>query len=481
MTQIHDLFQALPGCVWRTLSDGRLDLVNGGMRAYIGEIGEDLKRDWWCCVHPDDRPQVDKAIPSLVDSTEKSYPPLRIRRHDGVYRWFQCTDREVHDEDGMLIGRCGIGWDIHDTVLATASLRQRESAIRTIVDCIPGFVWQLGSTGDLQYLNTRVFEYTGKSLEELREPGWRDTVHPDDVQSFVNLWTCAMQDRKPIVVEFRLRRADGLYRWFRTIGAPILDPQGGIHSWCGVDIDIDDEKRMQQSLRSAQSQLARTAQLAIATELTASTANAINQPLAAIVANAFACQRWISQTPPNATRAGGILDLIVRDSNAVAAVVKRIRAVIKGTPPTNAPLDLNAVIEDVLRLQAADIEEQGIVVVNERDLGLPMLHANTALLRQVIMNLVRNAIDALREQGRAPKMLWIITRREPGELVVEVADSGGGFLDGSPLFDAFYTTKSDGLGLGLAIVRSIVESYAGRVWARHNDPVGSIVGFGVPI
>src|SRR5450432_1809961 len=159
MIQIHELFETLPGCVWRTLADGTLDLVNPGMLAYVGEIGDDLRRDWWSCVHPDDRPGIDATTPSLLDRSETFYPPLHIRRHDGAYRWFQCRARDVHDEHGMLVARCGTGWDIHDTVLATTELRQRERAIRTIVECIPGFVWQLGSSGELQYLNTKVFEY----------------------------------------------------------------------------------------------------------------------------------------------------------------------------------------------------------------------------------------------------------------------------------------------------------------------------------
>jgi PAS domain S-box-containing protein len=480
MNQIQELFETLPGCVWRTFADGGLDRVNPGMLAYLGKIGDDLKRDWWSCVHPEDRPDIGTATASLLDKSETTYPPLRIRRHDGVYRWFQCIDREFHDERGMLNGRCGMGWDIHDTLVAARDLREREGAIRSIVDCIPGFVWQLGSSGELQYLNNKVFEYTGKSLEGLREPGWRDCVHPDDVESFVGLWARALQDRKSITVEFRLRRADGVYRWFRTIGAPILNAQGGVNSWCGVDIDIDEEKRVDRGLRSAQSQLARTAQLAIAAELTASTANAINQPLAAVVANAFACQRWLSRTPPNVARAAPILDLIVQDSKAVAAIVKRIMAIIKGAPPTNSPVDVNSVIEDVIRLQAEDLQEQGIAVVTKLEPNLPMIQANAPLLRQVLVNLLRNAIDALGEQRLGPKILSIVSRREPGELAIEVGDNGGGYLDGSPLFEAFYTTKNGRLGLGLAIVRSIVESYAGRVWAHHNDPIGSIVGFSLP-
>jgi PAS domain S-box-containing protein len=423
---------------------------------------------------------MDETVPSSLIGTEAMYPPLRIRRHDGAYRWFQCSTREIHDAHGTLVGRCSTGWDIHDSVLATADLRQRESAMRAIVDCIPGFVWHLGSSGELQYLNNKVFEYTGKSIEELREPGWRDSVHPDDVQPFVALWRAAMQSTKPVVIEFRLRRTDGAYRWFRTNGAPIIDAHGVVTSWCGVDIDIDDEKRADQSLRSAQSQLARTAQLAIAAELTASTANAINQPLAAIVANAFACQRWLAKNPPNVPRAAPILDLIVQDSNGAAAAVKRIMALIKGTPPANTPLDVNAVIEEVLQLQASDLLEQAIVVTKKLETDLPLLYANAALLRQVLVNICRNAIDALKAQRPEARKLSVVSRLKADELVVEVTDTGSGFQDGAALFEAFYSTK-DGLGLGLAIVRSIVEAYAGRVWALHNKPTGTIVGFSFPL
>jgi C4-dicarboxylate-specific signal transduction histidine kinase len=143
-------------------------------------------------------------------------------------------------------------------------------------------------------------------------------------------------------------------------------------------------------------------------------------------------------------------------------------------------VDLNALVEDVMRLEAADLQEQGIAAVKTLQPDLPLIQANAALLRQVLANLLRNAIDALGEQRLGPKILSIVSRREPGELIIEVGDNGGGYLDGSPLFEAFYTTKNGRLGLGLAIVRSIVESYAGRVWAHHNDPIGSIVGFSLP-
>jgi PAS domain S-box-containing protein len=481
VSQMKDFFETLPGYVWRTLPGGGLDLASPGMLSYVGPLTEELIRDWRALVHPDDRSHIDTAkIASHVPPSETSYPPLRLRRYDGSYRWFQCSSLSFLDDNAATGALCAIGADIHEAVLATSDLRHRESAMRAIIDCIPGFVWQLGPGGELQYLNSKVFEYTGKTLEELREPGWRDSLHPDDVEAFIEQWKFAMQTNASIMVEYRLRRSDGVYRWFRTIGEPIRDRKGQAVGWCGVDIDIDEEKRTAQKLRSAQSQLVRTAQLAIAAELTASTADAISQPLAAIVANAFACQRWLSSSPPDLQRARPIMGLIVQDSKAAAAIVQRILAIIRRTPAAQLPVNVNAEINEALRLLDDELKEVGVAVRTVLSPNVAPVQANAALLQQVLVNLIRNSIDALRGHGPESRMIIIETQARSDELTVEIADNGVGFPDGSPLFEAFFTTKADALGLGLAIARSIVESYAGRVWALRNDPSGAIFGFSLP-
>jgi PAS domain S-box-containing protein len=479
MTEISDLFSYLPGFAWRTMADGHADVMNPGMLAYVGEFVTAFRNDWHSCVHPEDVGHFDNDIDGIADA-DGSYKPARFRRHDGEYRWFQLVSRDSQDGSGALQSRYLIGWDINDRVLASEESRRREVAIATIMDCIPGFVWQLGSTGELNYLNTKVFAYTGKMLEELREPGWRDSVHPEDVESFIAHWTRAMQGRRPIVIEFRLRRFDGVYRWFRTTGEPVLDAQSNVVSWCGVDLDIDDEKRTDQNLRSAQTQLARTAQLAIAAELTASTANAINQPLAAIVANSFACQRWLNQSPAAVDRAAPILDLIVSDSKAVATIVARIMGIIRRSPPAISSFNLNSVIKEVLRLMAEELQESSVAVQMNLDNDYLEIRADAALIKQVLVNLIGNAMDALRDQEDRPREISITAHRIKYEIVVEVTDNGAGFVDNAPLFEAFYTTKPDGLGLGLAISRSIIESYGGRAWAQHRR-IGSAVGFSLPI
>jgi PAS domain S-box-containing protein len=480
MGNINELFASLPGFAWRTGADGHIDAANPGVIAYVGALTEDLRSHWLLWVHPDDRGQVDDDALGNADMDEYAYKPVRFRRHDGVYRWFQCSSRRVRDGHGGLQYRYRVGWDIHEVVIAAEEFRRQKMAIAAIVDCIPGFVWQLGSDGELNYLNAKVFAYTGKTLEQLRDPGWRDSVHPEDVDTFVTQWTRAMQGTSPIVVEFRLRRFDGAYRWFRTTGEPVMDANHNVISWCGVDIDIDDEKQMDQTLRRAQAQLARTAQLAIAAELTASTANAINQPLAAIVANSFACQRWLAQSPPAIERAAPILDLIVNDSKEAANIVSKIMTVIRRTPPADVPQDLNIIIGHVLRLLEDELQASAVAVHTATDSDLGGIRGDAALIQEVLVNIIRNSLDALKDQSVGPRSIAISAHRVNTEIVLEVSDNGGGFTDGAPLFEAFYTTKSGGLGLGLAIARSIVESYGGRTWAQHRQPVGATIGFSLP-
>jgi PAS domain S-box-containing protein len=339
----------------------------------------------------------------------------------------------------------------------------------------------LGVDGELRYLNSKVSLYTGRSLDELREPRWREVMHPEDIDDFVLAWTRAMNGGAGIVVEFRLRRADGKFRWFRTTGTAMRKESGVIYGWCGVDIDSDDEKRVDEALRSAHSQLAQASQLAVAGELTAAMANAINQPLSAIVAQGQACLRWLSQTPTKMDRAKVAVAQIVQAGTTAAALVARIQTLATHSRRSNDPLSLNGVIDDVLRLQQAELRMHGVVVSSVLDDALPMVRADVTLVRQVLVNLIRNSIDALREQTEASRTLSVHSRSADGSVIVEVTDSGVGYRDGAPLFDAFYTTKPSGLGLGLAIAKSIVESYGGRIWHSRHGPAGSVFGFSLPV
>jgi C4-dicarboxylate-specific signal transduction histidine kinase len=253
-----------------------------------------------------------------------------------------------------------------------------------------------------------------------------------------------------------------------------------VTNWCDVDIDIDDKKRADEALRTAQEQLARAAQIGIAGELLASIADAINQPLTAVVANGYACQRWLSESPPNWGRATRVVNRIVEDGTAAADVVRRIHKIVTRTGTTKTPLDINRAIVVVLTLQDLEIRKHAIVVSTSLDADLPVIQADVTLIQQVLANLIRNGIDAMSVQSNVQRLLNIKSRYGDGLVIVEIADNGVGFADQAPIFEPLYSTKAEGLGLGLAIAKSIVESYAGSLWSLHNQPHGSIFGFSLP-
>jgi PAS domain S-box-containing protein len=353
--------------------------------------------------------------------------------------------------------------------------------LRAVVDNIPGFIWSLGADGELRYLNRKVEDYTGRRLEELREPHWREVMHPDDIQPFVAAWISAVTNRLPIVIDFRLRRRDGVYRWFRTTGTPLVDERGAVSGWCGVDIDIDDRKCFDIALHQSEAQLARAAQIAVAGELAASMANAIAQPLAAVVANGYIGKRVIEMDRPNLGQLAHTLDSIIDGATAVAAIAKRIYRGVTPTPPVNASLNINATIEEVLRLEELRLHESKIDVSTRLCRELPLIRADIMLMKQVLTNLIRNSVEAMAAHPEGPRQLSIETQRKGMRITVEFVDTGTGFSEGARLCDAFYTTKNDRLGLGLTVAKSIIESYDGSLWTGHNTPRGAIIGFSVPI
>jgi PAS domain S-box-containing protein len=358
-------------------------------------------------------------------------------------------------------------------------VRRRERHLEALVDCVPGFVWMVGSDGELRYLNSKVADYTGKTLEELREPHWREVMHPDDVDTFIAAWVKAMRATSPFTIEARWRRADGKFRWFRTTGTPIPDENVMASSWCGVDIDIDESKRLDEALRSTQAQLARAAQTAIAGELVAAMADAINQPLTAIVTNAEACKRWLSKAPRSIVRVVRGVDAIIEGGAAAANSLRRIQHMVSGAGPDDAAMQVNSVLVEVLRLHEAEIRELSIDATLVLGMDLPDIRADATLVQQVVQNLIRNGIDAMMPRPAGERTLEIASRHVEGSIVVEISDSGVGLLDGAPVFEPFYTTKLHGLGLGLAIAKSIVESYGGLIWGRQQ-PRGASFAFAIP-
>jgi PAS domain S-box-containing protein len=352
--------------------------------------------------------------------------------------------------------------------------------LRLVIDTIPGSVWSALPDGSAEFLNQRWLEYTGLSLREGLDWGGKVAVHPDDLARFMDEWRAALTEGNPLETEARLRRADGEYRWLLIRAVPLRDELGKIIKWYGTSADIEDQKRAEETLRKSQAELAHVTRVTTMGELAASIAHEVNQPLSAIVNNGSACLRWLASEEPNLDEARDAARRIIRDGNRAGEVITRIRALLRKTGAEKARLDINQTIREVVTLTRNEAAGKGVAIRMELATGLPPVLGDRVQLQQVILNLIMNGIEAMASVADRPRELLISSRQhESDKSLVAVRDSGIGLggQDLEKLFDAFYTTKSQGLGMGLAISRSIVEDHGGRLWVVPNEGPGATFQF----
>jgi PAS domain S-box-containing protein len=359
-------------------------------------------------------------------------------------------------------------------------IRTLRDQLRLIVDTIPGLIWSASPDGAVDFTNQRWMEYTGRSLVDAKGWAWTSAVYPDDI-GMVNEWRKVLTAGLPFETEFRLRRADGEYRWFLTRALPLTDESGNIEKWYCTGIEIEDRKRAEEAVRTTHAELAHVTRVLTMGELTASIAHEINQPLAAIVINGNACLRWLAGDSPNLDEAREAATRIVREGKRTSDIVKRLRALSKKTgSEKKEPLDLNDAIQEMVDLAQGEIKKSGVVLRVELETDLPQVLGDRVQLQQVVLNLMMNGIDAMKTVTDRTRSLVIKTESvEPDQVRATLQDSGTGLDPKSVerIFDAFYTTKSGGMGMGLSISRSIVENHGGRLRAIPNDGPGTSLEF----
>jgi PAS domain S-box-containing protein len=372
--------------------------------------------------------------------------------------------------------------DISERKRAEEALRASERDLSLIVETIPGLVWCAAPDGELNYLNRRLLDYTGTSPDAWTQLGWTNLLHPDDAKRTAQAWAHAVATGQPHEAQCRFRRSDGVYRWFQVLGQAARDSEGGVVRWYGLLIDIDDRKNMEEALRSSQERLSRAMQTATVGELAAAIAHEINQPLAAVVTNGQACLRWLAAEPARMAKAQEAAERIVRDGKEAGEVVRRIRALFKQAALETIDFDLNEVIGEVLHLLNGEITRRRVAV--ETDLGqdLAPVAGDRVQLQQLVFNLLLNGIEAMDPVVDRPKNLFICSKRpSPETVLVEVRDSGAGLKDPDRIFEPFFTTKDNGMGMGLAICRSIIDAHRGRLWAASAEGSGTTFSFSLPV
>jgi len=243
------------------------------------------------------------------------------------------------------------------------------------------------------------------------------------------------------------------------------------------------QRRADQALQNIQSELARVSRVTTMGELAVSIAHEINQPLTALVMNASACLRWLESGPPDIDEARDAARHVIRDGNRASEVIGRIRAMVKNAPPEKTMIDTNAIIQEVIGLMRNELHKQAVAVRTELDSGLPLVLGDKVQLQQVLLNLIMNAIEAMSGTTAIPRILSVKSQLDGSQgVVVTVEDNGTGFEMNKRerLFDAFFTTKPNGMGLGLSICRSIIDAHGGRFWASQASPSGAVFHVALP-
>jgi PAS domain S-box-containing protein len=355
-------------------------------------------------------------------------------------------------------------------------LRSREKNLREVVSTIPTFAWTALPNGFVDFVNRPWQEYTGLSAEESVDSGWQGAVHPDDVQRHVERFRSSMATGERFEVESRFRRADGHYRWFLTRAVPLRESRGRIVKWYGTSIEIEDRKRAEQ----LQADLAHISRVSTMSELTASLAHEIKQPIGAAVTNAEACVRLLNRDEPDLRDAREAAVEMAKDARRAAAIVDRVRSLYQKGHSQLEPVDVNEVIAEMLILLRDQANRHSVTLRTDLAGGLTRVTADRVQLQQVFMNLMLNGIEAMKDTGGELSIKSELSK--DGQILISVCDNGVGLPAEreDEIFNAFFTTKSHGTGLGLAITRSILESHGGQVWAAANSGPGATFHFTLP-
>ncbi|WP_395676687.1 PAS domain-containing protein [Inquilinus sp.] len=490
--ELSQFVNMVPIYLWRLTPDGEPIFANKRLIDYLGRDIADAHKAGTsrlaafidAAVHPDDAAGLSQALHRCLASGERFSMKYRLRRADGVYRWMEGSAEPMRDQGGRIVQWYGLCHDIDDRLLAEDALRRRERELSLLVDMIPSNLWRLTPEGETTLANKHMADFLGMDLEDKsRLEVVFDTIfHPDDAEEVGDVLGRCLVTGERFSMKYRLRRADGVYRWMSGRAEPMRDETGRIVQWFGLCHDIDDQVHAEEALRRASDRLAQATQAASLAELSASIAHEVNQPLAAVVANSHACQRWLSAEPPNLERAKITAERITRDANSAADVVSRIRALFRRTPHARSSEDVNRLIGEVCRLMADEIATKGIRIKTSLEPDLPSLALDRVQVQQVFVNLIRNGIEAMDTVVDGARALQIRSCRDGSDTIrVEVRDAGTGFEDAERVFEPFFTTKPHGMGMGLAICRSIIESHGGRLWTADNEPRGATVAFTLPL
>jgi PAS domain S-box-containing protein len=485
---LQKIIETVPGLVWSNGPDGEPTHVNRRMLDYSGMRFEEFKcHRWETFVHPADYPETAMGFYHAIQTGTSYEGVMRLRQADGNFRWHHARCEPLRDGQGNIIQWYGLSVDIDERKRAEDLLRRSEAHLAE--------AQRLTHIGVAAFSETEILFWSDETYRiwgfdpALGIPSCEvvaQRINPEDRARVDVEVQRALREKRRYSIDYRIVLPDGTVKHLKTIGVPEFSASGKLVEIVVTQMDVTERRHAQEEherLRQLESDLAHMHRLSMMGELAASLAHEIAQPVATARNNARASMHFLDRSPPELAQVREALAAVVDDADRAGEILDRIRDHIRKAPPRKERVDLNQAITDVIALAQSAIIRDEVSVQTRFAEGLPYVQADRVQVQQVVLNLILNAVEAMSLFKKSVRELAISTEQYPaGGVLVAVRDSGPGidpkYLD--RVFDAFYTTKFSGVGMGLSICRSIINAHGGQLWAEANSTGGAIFRFTLP-
>jgi PAS domain S-box-containing protein len=493
--KLQATLNVIPAHAWYAAPSGGLTFVNKRTADYLGlpkdhplRLGIDIGAQWDAHIpflHPDDQEESRKHWPAMVRTGEASEYSFRVRSAQGAYRWFLSRVEPLRASDGTLLHWVGVNLEIEEIKRAEQALRESEGKFRDYAETASDWFWEIGPDYKFTLLTENAFG--SDPADRIGTACWDRALDFETEPEKWRLIQATLESRKPFRdFVYCSMGGNGFPMYVKASGKPVFDAAGQFRGYRGTGADVTASIRAQEAnerLRHLESDLAHMNRLSMMGELAASLAHEITQPIATARNNARAALNFLDKQPPDLDEVREALDCVVGDADRAGVIIDRIRHHIRKAPLRKQHFDLSEAINEVIGLAQSAITANGVSLQTRLSEGLPPVEGDRVQLQQVILNLVLNAAEAMTAVDKGARDLLISSEQSrTNGILVTVRDSGPGIdpEHTERVFDAFYTTKPSGMGMGLAICRSIIDAHGGRLRADANEPRGAAFQFTLP-
>ena len=476
---------AAPVLIWMAGVDKLCTFFNKPWLDFTGRsMEQELGNGWAQGVHQGDLERCLQIYTSAFDARQPFVMQYRLRRNDGEYRWISDQGVPRHDPQGRFAGYIGSCLDVTELVNKDQALRESEERMRMAAEAVNLGIWEWDLIRDEVWATNARRALVGWPASG--KIAWNDfmgRLHPDDRDRVRNIVDKAIRSGEGFDSEYRLILPDGIVRWMSTRGSVHFDETEKPVRVLGISIDITARKEAELEAERDRAELSHLSRVALMGEMSASIAHELNQPLAGILSNAAAGQRFIDRGDIDHREIRELLGDIIADGRRASDVVRGIRGMLKKEQMARRSVHLNEVVMDAARMASPAAVLRSCAVETPLDPNSQAINGDPVQLQQVLLNLMINAFDAMRDTPPSRRKVFIATQSNgDGTVRTSVRDHGIGISEGMQdrLFDPFFSTKSEGLGMGLAIVRSIVEAHGGTITAENARDGGALFEFVLP-